>query len=192
LRYSETEPPQFNVRRADEKSLAMRVDRGTISLEMNTGDRTWNVSVRSRKDQDHVVAANAREADGRLIFTDLEGTLKGSCYLTDVQGYSVEPQASTRSWPNIIYSSDEDLNGPATDARQAEIWNVSIRSKKEQHRVEAADVKEDGGKLIFTDLQGNLAGCFLLAEVQSWLVAPATGINVIVDRVPGKPGGTAE
>lgn len=38
--------------------------------------------------------------------------------------------------------------------------------------VEAASSKDDDGKLIFTDVQGNVTGWFCLAEVQGYSAEP--------------------
>jgi hypothetical protein len=60
-------------------------------MDRNAENRLWKVSVRSKKDQHHVEAANVKEDDGKLIFTDAQGNLTGSFYLAEVQGYSAEP-----------------------------------------------------------------------------------------------------
>ena len=55
--------------------------------------KIWKVSVRSQKGQHHVEAANVKDADGKLVFTDIQGNLVGSFCSKDVQGYSVESGA---------------------------------------------------------------------------------------------------
>jgi hypothetical protein len=142
------------------------------SCNMDAENRTWKISIRFRKDQEHVIAAKAIEDDGELIFSDGQGTFRGSCCLAAVHGYSVEPRVLTESRITIIRSSKEDVN-PAADDLHEEIWNVSVRSKKHQNHVEAATVKKENGRLKFTDLQGNRPGCFYATEVVSHLIAPA-------------------
>ena len=55
--------------------------------------KIWKVSVRSQKGQHHIEAANVKDADGKLVFTDIQGNLVGSFWIADVQGYSVESGA---------------------------------------------------------------------------------------------------
>ena len=137
-----------------------------------------------------------REDEGELVFTGVRGDPRGTCCLTDVQGYSVEPPPPTPRKPaiTIIDATRKDPGPPTMDEPHAEVWIVSVRSKKDQHRVQGANVKKDGDKLIFTDLQGSLTGCFCRAEVEIYLVAPVTvgagagaSITVIIDGAPSKP-----
>jgi hypothetical protein len=64
------------------------------TFEKMAENRVWKVSVRSKKDQHHVEAANVKDADGQLVFTDDHGNLVGSFCRKDVQGYSVESEAA--------------------------------------------------------------------------------------------------
>jgi len=157
------------------------------SWNIDGGNRTWNISIRSRKDQEHVIAAKVKEDDGELIFTDVQGAPKGFCCLADLQGYSVEP-ITTKPRIKYIASSQEDLNGPAADDLHSEIWNVLVRSKKDPHHIEAANFKKDHGRLIFTDHQGDLTGCFYLAEVESCLAAPARPVITMVSSPADEKG----
>lgn len=50
------------------------------------------------------------------------------------------------------------------------VWNVSLRSKKEPERVEAATVQEYDGRVTFVDAQGNFAASYSLAEVQGYSI----------------------
>jgi hypothetical protein len=159
---------------------------------MDLQDRTWMISLRSRRDQQHVQAATVRGDDGELVFRDAQDNLKGICCLTDVQGYSVAPSArgTTKPRVTIIDVTRGDPSRPTSDEEPIDIWEVWVRSKKDPHCVEAADVKKDGDKLIFTDFHGNLTGCFCRTEVESYLVAPIavrTGITIIIDGAPGEP-----
>jgi hypothetical protein len=94
-------------------------------MDMNSGNRIWCVSVRSKKDGHRVEASSVKEDDGRLILTDAQGNLAGSFYLTEVQGYSVEPVAP------VFTRLEERLNAARrrvdrVEERQAKAEDVPV------------------------------------------------------------------
>jgi hypothetical protein len=53
------------------------------------------------------------------------------------------------------------------------IWIISVRGKKDPHRVDASHAQEREGRLVLTDSTGETVGSFCLADVQGYPVEPS-------------------
>jgi hypothetical protein len=114
-----------------------------------------------------------KEEEGRLIFQSSPDDLEaGSYYLTGVQGYWVE---QTLEAMNVVFRSEF---GPPGGERHVHI--VSFRSKPDA-RFEAATRKEIGGRLIFTDVQGNLVANFFSDRILGYRVEQILNVHLDED-----------
>ena len=52
------------------------------------------------------------------------------------------------------------------------LYNVTLRRKNTPHKLEAATVKTEGGRLIFTNAEGEKSGNFSAADVVGYSVEP--------------------
>jgi hypothetical protein len=52
------------------------------------------------------------------------------------------------------------------------LYSVTLRSKNTPHKVEAAAVRTEGGRVIFTNAEGEETGIFNAADVMGYSVEP--------------------
>jgi hypothetical protein len=71
----------------------------------------------------------------------------------------------------------------AEELPRLQIWDVFVRSKASPHRLEAAEVTEADGKLLFTDLDGALTGSFNSSDLQGHRLAEEAELILKVTEV---------
>jgi hypothetical protein len=103
------------------------------------------------------------EDGDQLRFFDDQGKLTAASNLADLQGFSVDLEPRPSGVAIIVDPPQERPASVEAEGRHTEIWHVTVRGKEDLHYVEGADVKQAQGRLVFTDLHGDLAGWFYLA-----------------------------
>jgi hypothetical protein len=74
-------------------------------METNT-IKMWVVCLKSKKDPVRIEAACVKSENGRYVFADEAGDIVGAYDVTAVDGYSVEPIASSNTKPGITIIVD--------------------------------------------------------------------------------------